>query len=624
MPVVWLDIYQRQVTTLSSLDDVELTLIESMDDVFAFKRWLGERRSVNAIALDTETSGLNPFNDRVRLIQIGDGRHGWAFSRDDWLGLLKDVVRVWTGDYICHNSSFDALFLDLDCNVHIPRNRIHDTMIQARINESHLPMGLKAQAARHIDSAAAGLQAELKGTAWTWDTVPIDYGPYWMYGALDPVLTYLLHEHHYDTTMRVAPKAYEIEMAVLWVCEKMRRYGAYVDRQTATRRLQQFADYCDRVERWVKDEYGIKAGANAAVIEVLEEFGFQFTKATKAGAVALDKEVLEGIDHPLAQAVLGRRQAQKMASTYLRFYTERSDENSLLHPSFNTVGARTSRMSCNDPNLQNLPRLGTSKFGDVVRNCIVSRYIDPAALGSWSELQFTERDAVEHGSLLMADFDQIEMRILSHFAQEPAMIEAFKQPDDFFVSLARQLFEDDTIVKKDKRRQITKNAGYAKIYFAGIRKFAQTAGIPESQARTFMQRWNQLYPNVERFSQRVITTAAERRANGGLAYARCPITGRHHVADSGKEYALVNYLIQGAAASINKMKLIELAAAGLDEYMFATVHDEVLLDVPGHEVLHVVNTLNKIMNDDQLLDVPITAGVSFGAQWGRKKDWELV
>lgn len=607
-----------------SLDDVTLNLITSLDEVLLFKEWLGQRRPIHAIAIDSETSGLSPFTDRVRLIQIGDGNVGWAMDRDLWLGMLASVVSSWDGDYIMHNASFDALFFDLDCKIHISRSRIHDTMVQSRIMEPHMSMALKQQASRHIDSAAGGLQAELAGTKWTWATVPIDYGPYWQYGALDPVLTYRLHEHHYDNVMRIAPLAYEIEMATLWVVEKMRRYGAYVDRNLATQRLKQFGDYCDQVERWVMSEYGIKAGANAAVIEKLENHGYTFTKATKAGAKALDKEVLDGIDHPLAQAVLGRRQAQKMASTYLKFYVEQSDENSLLHPSFNTLGARTSRMSCNDPNLQNLPRLGTSRFGDVVRNCVASRYIEPDVLGSWADLQFTEQDAIKHGSLIMCDFDQIEMRILAHFAQEQPMIDAFKQPDDFFVSLARQLYEDDTIVKKDKRRQVTKNAGYAKIYFAGIRKFAQTAGIPEAQARAFMERWNQLYPNVQRFSQSIIDIAMQRKANGGLAYARCPITGRQHVADSGKEYTLINYLIQGAAAALNKMKLIELDAAGLGDFMFATVHDEVLLDVPGNEVLNTIHTLNSVMNDDKLLSVPITAGLSYGAQWGKKREWELA
>lgn len=603
-----------------SLDDVKLTLIDSMEDVFDFFRWMGNSRPYHALGVDTETTGLDIFNDKIRLMQIGDHTHGWAFAWDDWKGIFKDVIHRWDGDYILHNSPFDLGMLSSE-NIHIPRHRVHDTMVEAAIVEPHMSKALKAQATRHIDSAAAGLQAELAGTKWTWSTVPIDYEPYWVYGALDPVLAYKLHEHHFPTVMSMAPKAYEIEMAVLWVVEKMRRYGTYIDKRYAEEKYAQFMQYCADVESWCKNTYNVKPGSNQSIIQVLQNDGVEFDKLTASGAFSLDGEVLESIDHPLASAVLNRRKAQKMASTYLKFYIERPDDNGLIHPSFNTLGAKTGRMSCSDPNLQNLPRLGTSRFGDVVRNCIKTRHgltWDMSDENLTSQIKATRTDS---GSLVMCDYSQIEMRMLAHFAREEAMINAFKSDEDFFVNLARQIFQDDTIDRKSPRRQITKNAGYATIYAAGIRKFAQTAGIPESQAREFMNRWNQLYPNVRRFQDETLHVAIERRRATGIPYAESPLTGRRFVADQNKEYALINYIVQGSAAEVNKMKLIELDAAGLGEWMFATVHDEVLLDVPGSHVRDVVHTLLNIMNDDTLLSVPIQAEASFGERWGKKIDW---
>ena len=581
---------------------------------------------MHALGLDSETSGFGVFGvgdkkDRVRLIQIGDANAGWAFARDDWLGLLKDVVEKWDGDWILHNATFDALFFDVDCGVHIPRQKIRDTMVRSRINEPHMSMALKQQAARHIDPAAAGLQAELAGTKWTWANVPIDYAPYWTYGALDPVLTYRLEEFHKPITDAEAPDAFELEMAVLWVVEKMRRYGAHVDRPGARQKLVQFNEYVKSVERWCQDEYGVKPGSNAAIISILEDAGFEFTATTKSGAIALDKEVLEGIDHPLAQAVLGRRQAQKMASTYLRFYTEEADYDDLLHPSFNTLGAKTGRMSCSDPNLQNLPRLGTSRTGDSVRNCFTSRYIDPDLLPQFDE-KFTVEDAMKHGSLIMCDYSQIEMRMLAHFAQEEGMIKAFQSDGDFFVNLARQIYQDDTITKKDKRRQVTKNAGYAKIYFAGLAKFAATAGITTVAAKDFLNRFDTMYPGVSQFQNGILQTAMNRKMTEGLAYARSPLTGRKYVADDRAEYKLINYLIQGCAAEVNKMKLVELDNAGIGDYMYATIHDEVLLDAPPGMAVDIVNTLEAIMNDDKMFaPLPIEAEASFAHRWGMKKDW---
>lgn len=610
-----------------TLENVELTLVESMDDVVALLQWLGRRRPYHAIAVDTETSGLDRYSDHIRLCQVGDDARGFAFAWDRWRGLLDDIVRRWDGDYILHNAPFDVGFLGR-AGVHLPKHRIHDTLVQARINEPHMSAALKPQATRHVDSAAAGLQDELAGTKWTWATVPINYQPYWTYGALDPVLAYHLHMYHHPIVMRDAPRSYELELPVLWIVERMKENGAFIDVEFARHNLDRFTAYCHEIADWCKRTYGVNPGANNEVIHALQLDGVTFEKRTKSGALSLDADVLDDVDHPLAQAVLQRRKAQKMASTYLRFYVERSDENHLIHPSFNSLGARTGRMSSSDPNLQNLPRRGTSKFGDVIRSCIKTRYGDAWESPSLETMtgsveDFYRRQATDpaRGALIMCDYSQIEMRMMAHFARERGMIEAFKSDGDFFVNLARQIFQDDTITKKDPRRQITKNAGYSKIYGSGIRKFSLTAGIPESQGREFMSRWDMMYPGVSAFSETIINTALQRRAETGVASANSPLTNRLLVTDAHTEYKLVNYVVQGAAAEVNKMKLIELDAAGLGEWMFGTVHDEVLLDVPGAHVDDAVNTVLSIMNDDALLSVPVEADASFGERWGTKMTW---
>lgn len=310
--------------------------------------------------------------------------------------------------------------------------------------------------------------------------------------------------------------------------------------------------------------------------------------------------MLGDIDHPLARNVLSRRQLQKLASTYLKYYIENADENDLIHPSINTLGARTSRMSIRDPNAQNLPRHGTSKAGDVVRNCWTTRYDD--------------------GCLIMCDFSQIEARLLAHYANDQGMINAFSQ-GDFFVNLAQQVFNDPSITKKDPRRQIIKSFVYGILYGAGIRKLAQTAGIPESDARNVMNMWNKTYPGVRIFQNETQRIAQDNDVLHGEPFVRSPFTGRKYVADRGKEYALVNYQTQGGAAEIMKMKIAACAAAGLDKWMVIPVHDEIIMDVPGEHVREAAHLVQSIMNDDSFLRVPITAEVSYGKSWGDKRDW---
>lgn len=585
-----------------SLADVKLHLVDSIDEVLKLHEWLGERRPHNWLGFDTETTGLVVGVDEVRLTQVGDERHGWAIPLHRWGGVFEDVVRRWDGVWLAHNAKFDTGMLE-HSGIHMPRSRVYDTRIMAHVNRPDYSTALKNVAGRLVDAHAGALRDELKGTAWTWATVPIDYEPYWTYGALDPVLTCKIAEvlwpllEEDDVT-----GAFHLENEVSWIIERMERYGAHIDVAFAREKLEAFEHYVAKAEAWCVEHYRVKPGSNAAVVRILQEEGFEFTKATASGAVALDKEVLGGIDHPLAQVVLARRQIQKLASTYLTHFVEEVDADDLIHPSINVLGARTSRMSMERPNLQNLPRKSEKNHAaDTIRSCVSAR---------------------PGHTMMMCDFDQVEMRLLAAMADERSMIEAFKGPTDFFVALARMIYDDDSIVKSDPRRQVTKNAGYATIYGAGVSKFALTAGITFDQASAVRQRWDALFPGVTRFQQRVISDSLRRREEDGLSWVRCPVTRRRQIADPGKEYALVNFSIQGAAAAVLKKKLIELDSAGLGPWMVVPVHDEIILDVPNEHVDDAARTLMRVMNDDQMFSVPLSASVSYGPTWGSKEPYD--
>lgn len=591
---------------LNDLNQVKVHLVDDVDTAFEMMRWLSLQET---IAVDTETTGLDTHKDKVRLVQIGSRLEGWAIPWERWNGVFHDIIRRFRGIYIAHNAKFDVAMLDA-AGACLPRDRIVDTRIMHHILYPTRSSALKSIATRLVDPRAAHAQKKLDEAissrgGWTWADVPIDFEPYWSYGALDTVLTHrildILGEEIYQQD---AMKAFEIENTVQWSILKMEQRGVHIDVSYAKKYQQEFNDYCTHVEKWCRDEYGISPGSNKDVIRILNDEGVDFTKTTKGGSLSLDKEVLEGIEHPLAQAVLQRRQLQKLASTYLRHYIEEIDENNCIHPTINQLGTRTSRMSMQQPNFQNLPRRSESnKFAQIIRNCVNSRYDD--------------------GALFMCDFDQIEMRAIAHLSKDQGLINAFNGPDDFFITLARSIYNDNTITdKKDPRRQVTKNAGYAKIYGAGIPKFALTAGIPEQQARFVMQTFDKLFSKVPAFQKRIQHEAMRtRNETGDMGFVQCPLTGRIHHADIGKEYALVNYVTQGFAAQLFKMKIIELDYAGLDEFMILPVHDEIILDVPCNEQSNVVTTLNDIMNDDTIISVPVTAGISYGKRWGEKEDY---
>jgi DNA polymerase-1 len=586
---------------MTGLDNVQLRLVESTDDAMDLMRWLSEASSwTSRLGADTETTGLNTRKDRVRLAQIGAGDMGWAIPFARWGGVFEEAMRKWEGTYLFHNAPYDWRMLRRE-GIILDRSRISDTRPTAHILHPAGSTALKPLAGKFVDPRADYAQQDLDEAVKTlgWDGVPVTFGPYWQYGALDPVLTWKLDEYVMPRVYEHAQVAYQLENEVLWPITDMEDYGVHVDTAYAQRYFDEFMAYCDSVEKWCWDAYKVKPGSSAAILKILTNEGYEFSKQTKGGAASLDAEVLSRIDHPLAQAVLKRRQLQKLASTYLSHYIEHADGNGLIYPSINTLGARTSRMSMSSPNLQNLPRKSErNKAATIIRNCITTRYDD--------------------GLLIFCDFDQIEARGLAHLSGDEAMIAAFMTGEDFFVTMARQMYDDLTIIKSDPRRQGTKNTMYASMYGAGPRKIALTAGISEEAAAHTYNLINSTYPVQAKW--RIDVPQQAYRNDPSNPYVQCPLTGRRQIAEKGKAYALVNYLIQGFAASLFKMKIVELSNTPAGKYMIAPVHDEIILDVPGHAIEETIATLKAVMNDFTLLRVPVTAGVSSGKRWGMKEE----
>lgn len=590
---------------MNALSEVKLHLVDDLATANELMSWLGERR-VGDIAVDTETEGLNFRTDRVRLVQIGDANAGWAVPWEQWGGVFLEAMRRYDGRLIMHNASFDVRMLRQWCSYNAPQDRVDDTRLMAHVLEPTYSTALKKLCARHVDPAAGGLQDQLGrslDSGWTWATVPINFQPYWSYAALDCVLTSrlctILRQRVKDAG---AQRAYDLELAASWVCARMEDNGIAVDRPYAQSAFDQFRSYAQTLSDWCKDNYNVRPSQNASVAEALIAEGIELDRATASGALQLDKAVLGPIDHPLAQTVLKHRQYTKLANTYLKNFLEMtSEDDPRLHPRINTVGARTGRMSMDTPNLQNLVRSSSENpEGTVVRNCIVP--------------------ATDH-TLLMIDFSQIELRVLAHLSGDAALQEAFKGDDDFFTRLARDIYVDQTIGRKDDRRATTKNAMYAKVYGAGATKFAATAGISSEQGQQMYDRLATLYPGIQTMPQQVQHVAMQRLRDEGVAYVKSPLTGRVHIGDNDAIYAITNFLVQGMAAEIFKYKLCSLSNAGLDEYMCLPVHDEVVFDVPNEILGDVAATALSVMNDETMLSVPVEADASVGVRWGMKRDY---
>jgi len=424
---------------------------------------------------------------------------------------------------------------------------------------------------------------------WNWRTIPVWVTAYWAYAALDPVLTVHLYELFEPQIVGAQAELYDMEMACSNVVDAMERRGIRVDVPYCETKRAELLAVSEQTTAWCKERYGFGPGQNQRVSAQLMSDGVLLTKRTAGGSWSVDEEVLEGLDHPLAKAVLNVRKLNRYANAYFGNYVEYADGD-ILHTSINCMGARTGRMSAERPALQQIPR------SKLVRDPFIPR---------------------EGHVLVSLDYDQIEQRLVAHFSQDQGMIEAFASEGDFFVNMGRRLYDEPTFEKKDPRRSLIKKAAYAKAYLAGLHKFAVTAGVDDSTAAAFLQGYDATFPGVKVWQQKVQHEATMRAAEEGVCYALTPF-GRRQVVPADKVYKLVNYLVQGTAGDVLKQSIVRLDRAGLTEHLVLPVHDELVFDVPKGDAEEFAEEARRIMYRDDLT-VPMPASYSIlHERWGDK------
>ena len=565
--------------------DASLNLVESVADVERFMTWLGERRTW--MAVDTETGGFDWWRDPLRLVQIGDPNTGWAFAWEDWAGVIKEVLQNYRGATAYHNAKFDVHFLETN-GVKLDRTVIHDTRAMAHILEPGLPSGLKAVGTRSIDPAAALGDRELKSVMmknkWDWGTIPTSVPQYWQYACLDVILTSRIAEKFYPLIHNSYKELYEVEVWNALTLVDMERRGIRVDLSFCHDNVGKISEYEVAMEQWFLDTYGLKnPRSTAQIAQVFLDAGINLIATTKSGMWQMDEAAISHIDHPMAREILDYRGQIKIRSTYLDDFISFADGD-VLHASTNPLGARTGRMSISRPNLQNVPR-------------------------SWVRGAFIPRPG---NKLVLVDFDQIELRLLAHYAKEPSLIKAVLAGDDLHSYVGRMVYNQAEISRA--QRQVVKHANFAKIYGAGVPKFAATAGISVPDAHDFNEKYNNAFPAIGRWVNK-ITGVGNSQGKSIVT----PHLGRRQVVGDGEGgYKLVNYYIQGTAADVLKQKIVELSMTPSEQFMLFPIHDEIAFDVPEEHVEDVRHEVSEVMQDLTSFDVPLTVGSEVVDNWGEK------
>jgi DNA polymerase-1 len=324
-------------------------------------------------------------------------------------------------------------------------------------------------------------------------------------------------------------------------------------------------------------------------------------KKTKTGW-STDVEVLTSLaeDHEIAARVLDFRSIAKLKSTYCDALPKLiHPDTGRIHTSFNQAVTATGRLSSSDPNLQNIPI--RTEEGRRIREAFV-----PA----------------EGSVLLAADYSQVELRILAHMADEPALKESFARGEDIHARTASEIFGVFLDMVTPEMRRQAKTINFGVLYGMSAFGLAKSLGIGRKEAQIYIDNYFARYPKVLEFMEAKKAEARDNLYVTTLMERRCAvpeIVSKNKAVRGYAERNAINYPIQGSAADIIKMAMVriheQLKVQKLSTRMVLQVHDELVFDVPITETEKVEALVRREMEQAFILDVPLLVDMGVGANW---------
>ena len=324
-------------------------------------------------------------------------------------------------------------------------------------------------------------------------------------------------------------------------------------------------------------------------------------KRGKSKAISTAADVLEGLagDHEIVRKVLEYRQLAKLKGTYVDALPELMDPAGRLHTSFNQTGAATGRLSSSNPNLQNIPI--RTELGREIRAAFV-----PA----------------EGWKLLVADYSQIELRLLAHMSGDPLLVEAFRNGEDIHTLTAAEVLGVPPLMVTPEARRDAKAVNFGIVYGISAFGLAAQLGIARGEAERYIRNYFERYAGVRRFRDETIAKVRKTGVTRTLFGRERPIPemDSHNLSLRGfAERTAVNSPLQGTAADLIKLAMVRIDA-GLEagvyrSAMLLQVHDELVFECPPEELDEVSKLVKREMEGACDLAVPLLVDIGVGDNW---------
>ena len=399
----------------------------------------------------------------------------------------------------------------------------------------------------------------------------------------------------------------ELEVPLVRVLARMEQCGIAVDREALVRIRDELTAETEQFRAAVIADAGHDFNVNSTkqLREVLfDELGLTPLKKTKTG-YSTDAQTLEKIrdQHQIVENLLRFREVEKLRSTYGEGLVAETGPGDRIRATFNQTVARTGRLSSDAPNLHNIPV--RSDRGRVFRTAFV---------------------APTGHKLLVADYDQIELRCIAHLAEDPGLIEAFEAGDDIHAATASKIFHIAAGEVGIEQRSKAKMVSYGLAYGMESYGLAQRLNIGVAEATEILDSYFAAFPAVKQYMDDTVKLARERGYTETLFGRRRQIpelsASNRQVRQAGERQAM-NAGIQGLAADIFKVALVRLdeaiETAGIDSRIVLQVHDEIIVESPDTEVEQAKEMTTSIMRDAFELRVPLEIDLQVASTWAGAK-----
>ena len=612
------EIETEDQATQSSVDDqlgaaTYHTILDQMD----WDSLLQRLQTAQRFAFDTETTSLDYRVAEIVGFSVAfDAKNAYyvplahdyegapkQLNRDQILAQIKPILENNAVEKIGHHLKYDAHVLE-NHGIHL-QGWYFDTMLASYV--------LNSVATRHGMDDVARLYLSHLTTSYeqiagkgvkqkTFNQIEIETAAH--YAAEDAHVTYRLYEV-LSAKLQKHPELvnilHNIEMPVARVLTCMEENGIQLDLKFLDQLGVDFARTMQDLENQIVELAGenFNVSSPKQVGEILfDKLGLKGGKKTATGQYSTSESVLEKIEHPISSLILDYRGLSKLKSTYTDgLLKQANNDTHRVHTSYHQALTATGRLSSTDPNLQNIPI--RTEIGRQIRKAFI---------------------APEGRVLLAADYSQIELRLMAHFSQDDALLDAFNHGQDVHRRTAAEVLgialED---VTSDQRRQ-AKAVNFGLLY--GMSEFGliRQLGFTREESQNYIKQYFQRYPGIYEYMQRTRQVALEQGFVETILGRRLytpDIAARNMMIRKAAERAAINAPLQGSAADIIKMAMIEVdkMLPQAQAKMLLQVHDELVFEVDADAADELAPKLAEVMQSVVEISVPLVVEVGKGNNW---------